>query len=88
MDLAKKAGRELTILVGIPTEDVYNAFKTYPDYQNIPSLCELSSDLVTAANSQVWAFPVDPWTSGAGSSQNAHARKEMSGMDLRRSEVY
>lgn len=61
MDLAQKAGRDLTILVGIPTEDVYYAFKTYPDYQNVPSLCELSTDLVTASNSQVWAFR---WTLG------------------------
>ena len=61
LDLAKKAGREVHIFIGIPTEEVYKAFKTYPDYKNVPSLCELLPDQVITTNSQVWAFR---WTLG------------------------
>ena len=60
-DLAKKAGRNLQILVGVPSDDVYNEFITYPNYQNVPSLCELSSDKVNAINAKAWAFR---WTMG------------------------
>jgi glycerophosphoryl diester phosphodiesterase len=55
INLAKKAGRNLEILIGIPADDVYNAFTAYPDYQNIPSLCELSTNQVTSINAKAWA---------------------------------
>ena len=54
-------GRDLKIYLGIPADDVYQAFIAYPGYQDIPSLCELSIDQVRQANSQVWA---PRWTQG------------------------
>ena len=54
-------GRDLKVVVGIPTDDILNAFMEYPDYQNIPSLCELTVDDVRKANSMVWA---PRWTLG------------------------
>lgn len=58
---AMEKGRDLKIVVGIPSTDVLNDLMTYPDYQNIPSLCELSIDDVHMANSVVWA---PRWTLG------------------------
>ena len=54
-------GRDLKINIGIPADDVYEEFIAQPDYQNVPSLCELSLDQVRQANSQVWA---PRWTMG------------------------
>ena len=73
LELAKKAGRNLQILVGVPSDDVYNQFVSYPDYQNVPSLCELSSDKVNAINAKAWAFR---WTMGLEGSEvmNMHAQ--------------
>ncbi len=61
LDKAIKEGRDLQILIGIPSEDIYNDFVAYPDYQSIPSLCELSPEKVSALNSKAWAFR---WTQG------------------------
>ncbi len=58
---AKEKGRDIIILMGIPDTDVLNAFMNYPDYKNIPSLCELTVDDVRMVNSQVWA---PRWTLG------------------------
>jgi len=52
---AAAAGRDLQIVIGMPSDDVYNKFKTLPDYQSIPSLCELSLDDVRSANSKYMA---------------------------------
>ncbi len=54
-------GRDLKIVIGIPADDVYEAFIAYPGYQDVPSLCELTLDQVRQANSQVWA---PRWTQG------------------------
>lgn len=61
MDLAQKNGRNLHILIGVPSEEVYTALISEKDFQNIPSLCELSTEEVSALNAQVWAFR---WTLG------------------------
>lgn len=58
---AKDKGRDVMIVMGIPTTDVLNALLAYPDYQNVPTLCELSVDDVRQANSKVWA---PRWTLG------------------------
>jgi len=58
---AKDKGRDILIVVGIPTDDVLDNLMTYPDYQNIPSLCELTVDDVRKVNSRVWA---PRWTLG------------------------
>jgi glycerophosphoryl diester phosphodiesterase len=61
VNLAKKAGKNLHIFVGVPSDDVYNAFLSYPDYQNVESLCELSEDKVATIQAKAWAFR---WTMG------------------------
>jgi glycerophosphoryl diester phosphodiesterase len=58
---AKDKGRDIIILMGIPDTDVLNALMAYPDYRNIPSLCELSVEDVRLVNSKVWA---PRWTLG------------------------
>ena len=61
LERATAKGRDIMIVMGIPTTDVLNALKAYPDYQNVPSLCELTVDDVKAVNSKVWA---PRWTLG------------------------
>jgi glycerophosphoryl diester phosphodiesterase len=61
LERASLMGRDLKIYLGIPADDIYQAFIAYPGYQDIPSLCELSVDQVREANSQVWA---PRWTQG------------------------
>jgi glycerophosphoryl diester phosphodiesterase len=61
MNKAEKQGRKLTILTGIPSDDIYNKLITINNYQNIPTLCELSTDKVTSINAKAWAFR---WTMG------------------------
>ena len=58
---ARDKGQTITILVGIPTTNVLNDLMSFPGYQTIPSLCELTVDEVRTANSIVWA---PRWTMG------------------------
>jgi glycerophosphoryl diester phosphodiesterase len=58
---AKDKGRDILIVMGIPTTDVLDAVLAYPDYQNLPTLCELTVDDVRKVNSKVWA---PRWTLG------------------------
>ena len=58
---AKDKGRDIIIMMGIPDTDVFNALMAYPDYQHVPSLCELTVDDVRNVNSKVWA---PRWTLG------------------------
>jgi len=52
---AADKGRDLHIYIGIPSTDAINDFMNQPDYKNIPSLCELTTDDVQNLNSMVWA---------------------------------
>jgi glycerophosphoryl diester phosphodiesterase len=61
LDRAKAKGRDLQIYIGLPSTDAINDFKNQPDYKNIPSLCELTTDDVEDVNSMVWA---PRWTLG------------------------
>ncbi|MEI6434261.1 MAG: glycerophosphodiester phosphodiesterase family protein [Bacteroidota bacterium] len=61
LDRAKQKGRDLIVVVGIPSTDVLNDLMTYPGYKDIPSLCELTVDDVRTVNSMVWA---PRWTLG------------------------
>ena len=73
LEKAAKEGRQLEILIGIPSDDIYNSFIAYPAYQSIPSLCELSPEKVNALNSKAWAFR---WTQGIMEKEviNMHAK--------------
>lgn len=61
MQRAAAQGRDLLICVGIPTTDVLADVLNYPGYQDIPTLCELSTDDVRTVNARVWA---PRWTLG------------------------
>ncbi|MBE0572220.1 MAG: glycerophosphodiester phosphodiesterase [Ignavibacteriaceae bacterium] len=62
---AVNMGRNLKIYLGIPAEDVYDKFLEQPNYQDVPSLVELSIDQVREANALIWA---PRWTQGTQSS--------------------
>lgn len=61
LERAKQKNRDLAIYIGLPEQQVLDFFKTYPSYQTIPSLCELTVDDVTNINAKVWA---PRWTLG------------------------
>jgi glycerophosphoryl diester phosphodiesterase len=58
---AKEKGRDVLIVMGIPTTDVLDAILAYPDYQNVPTLCELTVEDAQQVNARVWA---PRWTLG------------------------
>jgi glycerophosphoryl diester phosphodiesterase len=58
---AKDKGRDLMIVMGIPNTDVLDAVLAYPDYQSVPTLCELTTDDVQKVDARVWA---PRWTLG------------------------
>jgi glycerophosphoryl diester phosphodiesterase len=65
LERAKQKGRNLAIYIGLPEPEVLDFFKTYSNYQNIQSLCELSVEDVNNINANVWA---PRWTLGLLSS--------------------
>ena len=65
LERAQAKGRDITIVIGIPTTGALDDLMTLPDYQNIPSLCELTTDDVKMVNSKVWA---PRWTLGTQNS--------------------
>jgi glycerophosphoryl diester phosphodiesterase len=58
---AKAIGRPLQIVIGLPGVDQLATFKELPNYDSVPSLCELSVEDVTNINARVWA---PRWTLG------------------------
>jgi len=61
LELARDMGRQLEILIGLPDTFTRNNFLDYPNYETIPSLCELNLDDVRNTNAWVWA---PRWTLG------------------------
>jgi glycerophosphoryl diester phosphodiesterase len=61
MEKAAQLGRTIEILIGLPDEDIYNAYVAHPNASKSPSLCELSPDQVRHANASVWG---PRWTLG------------------------
>lgn len=61
LERAKQKGRDLSIFIGLPEPEVVEFFKTYSNYKNIQSLCELSVEDVNNINAKVWA---PRWTLG------------------------
>ena len=45
LEEASQIGRELEIMVGLPDDGKAENFMKYPEFENIPSLCELSKDI-------------------------------------------
>jgi len=62
---AVNMGRNLKIYLGIPADDIYQEFLAQPNYQDVPSLVELSIDQVREANALIWA---PRWTQGTQTS--------------------
>jgi glycerophosphoryl diester phosphodiesterase len=54
-------GRDLRILIGLPTQDKVDQFLAVPDYQDLNNLCELSTDIVRQTDAEVWG---PRWTLG------------------------
>jgi len=65
---AKDKGRDINIYIGIASDDAIDDFMNQPGYQNIPSLCELSTDDVSRVNARVWS---PRWTQGTQDDQVA-----------------
>lgn len=61
IQLAAARGRTLQIVIGVPDEEVFDNFLRLPNYQNIPSLCELDIPKTETMNARVWA---PTWTLG------------------------
>lgn len=63
----------LTVVIGIPTQAIYDEFVSIPNHQLVPSLCELSLDQAIEINSLVWA---QRWTLGTQYAlvQRAHSQ--------------
>jgi len=61
MKLAKSMGRDLTVVIGLPTKEKRDFFMEYPDYQNIESLNEGTVEDVHKTNSYAWG---PRWTMG------------------------
>lgn len=58
---AKQLGRRLDLLMGLPTEEIYNACKAIPEADRPGSLCELDPDRTSSINAAVWG---PRWTLG------------------------
>jgi len=70
---AQAAGRKLDIMIGIPTDDVLDEVKRYPNYQQLQTLCELSTDDVRAVDAEVWG---PRWTQGTLDAEVAAMKAE------------
>lgn len=58
---AQSTGRKLDIVIGIPDEEVMNRFMQLPNFQSVPSLCELDTAKTFQLNASIWA---PSWTKG------------------------
>lgn len=61
LQYASSKGRTIDILIGVPADDVLAAVKSMPDYTNIPTLCEISTEEAIALHSKAWG---PRWTLG------------------------
>lgn len=76
LNKAAAAGNPITITIGIPDEEVLHQFMQLPEYESIPSVCELTPAEVQQVNAAIWA---PRWTLGlqnsAVSAVKAQGRK-------------
>jgi glycerophosphoryl diester phosphodiesterase len=61
MNYAQSKNRNISILLGMPSDEAYDNFIAFPNHQNIPSLCELGLEQAKNAGSRVYA---PRWTLG------------------------
>jgi len=62
MRRAKLMGRDLVVVIGLPSEDKQKLFMQYPGYENIESINERNIENVRETNSIVWG---PRWTMGS-----------------------
>lgn len=60
-DSARLFGRDLRIVIGLPSEEKLEEFLRLPDYADAPAICELTPDDVRRCNALVWG---PRWTLG------------------------
>ncbi len=65
MRRAETLGRDLIVVIGLPTEEKKEFFMQYPGYENIASLNELGASQTRETNSLVWG---PRWTLGSQTS--------------------
>lgn len=58
---AKKQQRQIEVVIGLPDDDIFNAYLALDSAVRPPSLCELSVDQSRIAGSKTWA---PRWTAG------------------------
>jgi glycerophosphoryl diester phosphodiesterase len=58
---AAAMGRNLRILIGLPTQDKVDQFLAVPNYQDLSNLCELDPNIVRQTDAEVWG---PRWTLG------------------------
>jgi glycerophosphoryl diester phosphodiesterase len=58
---AREKGRDLTVVIGVPSDKVMEDLMSWPGYRDVPSLCELTVEDVRILNSKIWA---PRWTLG------------------------
>lgn len=58
---AKQAGRDLTIVIGLPTTDALDSYKALENKENTPILCELDTAITRSIGAGIWA---PRWTLG------------------------
>jgi glycerophosphoryl diester phosphodiesterase len=72
--LAEQGLRDtLEIMLGVPSDAIYDEILRYPSYTSLPTIAERSLDKARTLHSLVWA-PV--WSSGICRADNATARSE------------
>jgi glycerophosphoryl diester phosphodiesterase len=58
---AVQAGRQLQIVIGLPTQKAVDAYQALPNKNNTPVLCELDTAITRSLGARIWA---PRWTLG------------------------
>ena len=61
IERASVLGRDLKVLIGLPTSEKVEQFLAYPDHQNVINLCELAPEAVRRTDAEFWG---PRWTLG------------------------
>ncbi len=70
---ARQLGRNVDFLIGLPSDDIYDALDRIPAPDRPPSLCELDPSRASAINASVWG---PRWTLGIQSTEVARMHAE------------
>ena len=62
----RSGNRNLQVMLGLPTEEIYNTFYNHPKRNTVPSICELSVQQTLDINASIWA---PKWTRGINNEQ-------------------